>query len=94
MKAETPLRTTAAKAIFWCAGQLSHVKTWQRTYEWVSDRPITFRPTGRIWSSCTASHRLMELSERIDLRHWEHWALVHDECDARPCQGCGGCRCT
>lgn len=93
MEVDPTLRTIIAKAVLWCASQLSRMKTWQRTYEWVADRPVTFRPAGRIWSSCVASHRLMELSARIDPRHWEHWALVHDECQASPCHACGGCRC-
>jgi len=87
-----PARTAIARAVFRCAGWLSCVKTWQRTYE-LADNPRGFRCVGRRWLSCAASIRLLGLSERIDPRHWEHWALVHDDCESVSCPDCGGRQC-
>lgn len=88
-----PTRRAIARKIFRCAGWLSYVKTWQRTYDVLSENPYKFRRVGRTWLSCTASIKLLELSERLDPHHWEHWALVHDECHPISCLDCGGQRC-
>jgi hypothetical protein len=92
----TSWRTTAAKTVFILGGLLSRVQTYQRVYAMNWDGPKTkpeFTPAGRRWLSCSASMKLMHLSERIDPGHWEHWALSHEDCPAIPCPRCGGQLC-
>lgn len=88
-------RRTRAKLAFRLGGYLSRIKTPQRCYELVhtDDGDFESRPVGRIWTSCVASVRLEKLSMRLDWDHWDHWALIHDDCDPTPCPECGGCVC-
>jgi hypothetical protein len=82
--------------VYWCAGWLSRVKTYQRTYELISEpgdpRP-EFRQVERMWVSCQLSMWLLEQSVHLDPKHWDHWALVHDPADGPPCPDCGGILC-
>lgn len=88
-------RRTRAKLAHRLGGYLSRIKTWQRTYELVDrdEDGFDFRPVGRTWMSCAASVRLEELAMQLDWDHWDHWALIHDDCDPTPCPECGGCVC-
>ncbi len=90
------MRRALSKAIFWLSGRLAYVKTPQRFYTLPKgDRTfeLNFEYAGWHWCSCGLSGRLMELSERIDPEHWDHWALVHEDCDADYCAECGGKSC-
>jgi hypothetical protein len=89
-------RTHAAKAVYTLGGWLSRVKSYQRVYSMNWDDPDAdpeFTPAGRCWLSCNASLKLLKWSEHIDPGHWEHWALMHDDCPAIPCPSCGGYLC-
>lgn len=84
-------RRTRAKIAFRIGGYLSRIKTLQRTYTLVdTGGAFKFRPAGRVWTSCALSARLEKLSMQLDWDHWDHWALIHDECDPAPCPECGG----
>jgi hypothetical protein len=98
--------TRLAKICYWLAGELSRVKTWQQTYTWENcdkffehdpetDGPelpeLDMKKAGRLWLPCRLSMRLLGLSEDLDYKHWEHWALEHSLCDeGLPCHDCGG----
>lgn len=83
-------RIRLAKAVMWCAGVLSYIKTPHRVHRLVSTDPFETEPAGLRWLSCELSMSLHKLSARIDPWHWDHWALVHDDCSPRPCPDCGG----
>lgn len=85
-----PVRTRAAMLVYWAAGVLSRVRTWQRVYEVATHEPLTVRRLPRRWASCATSTRLLVLSTRLDPTHWDHWALQHNDCEPRPCTVCGG----
>lgn len=95
--------TRLAKAAYWAAGELSRVKTYQRTYTW--ENPDVFleakageplpeldmRPAGRIWLPCGLSMKLLSLSQDLDHKHWDHWALEHSLCEGgQTCNDCNG----
>ena len=95
--------TRLAKAAYWLAGELSRIKPYQRTYAWENpDEWLTAVPdeelpemklvkAGRIWLPCNLSLRMLVLSEKLDVEHWDHWALEHSLCeDGLPCHDCGG----
>lgn len=93
-----PKRTRIAKKVFWFGGLMTRIKTPQRVYqarlgEPETSKPITFGKAEIRWGSCRLSMRLLELSLRIDRHHWDHWALVHENCDPVPCAQCNGCVC-
>jgi hypothetical protein len=52
--------------------------------------PPVFERQPRRWESCRTTWRLVDLSQDIDPRHWDHWALQHNDCDPMPCLECGG----
>lgn len=84
----------AAKTLFWAAGNLPRIKTPRRTYEIVSFDPFeTERSKGYTWGPCQTSINMLKWSCQLDWDHWDHWALVHNECNPQPCTECGGCRC-
>ncbi|HEY9418073.1 MAG TPA: hypothetical protein VIQ30_25215 [Pseudonocardia sp.] len=87
------MKRALAKTSYKAAGWLSKVKTPTRTYALVSVDPFVTEPSGRMWLSCPPSMWLLKQSMRLDLEHWDHWALVHDSCDPVPCAVCGGCGC-
>lgn len=94
--------TKLAKGAYWLTGELSRIKTYQRVYEAADPRMFSAEPgealpelkmrkAGRIWLPCTLSLKLLMLSENLDRKHWEHWALEHSLCPAGlPCHDCGG----
>lgn len=83
-----------AKAMFWCGGKLSHVKTPHTTHLIVSFDPfVTEASEKKSWLPCELSMKLLKLSMWLDWDHWDHWALVHSDCDPSPCAVCGGCSC-
>jgi len=75
------------------AGWLHSVKTLQRTYELGRDGDDLFTFAGWRWLPCVTSTRLMERAMQMDWDHWDHWALVHDDCRTEQCPACGGCVC-
>lgn len=88
------MRRRLAKIAFRASGWLSRIKTWQRTYEIVNDEfPFEFRALPRRWLPCGTANRLLKLSMTLDMKHWDHWALVHDRCGGIPCSECGGTIC-
>lgn len=96
-----PKRTRIAKKIFWASGKLSKIRTPQRTYAVLNvdpdatdpDKMMTLGPAKVSWLSCRLSMRLLKWSMRLDWKHWDHWALVHEHCDPVPCAQCNGCVC-
>lgn len=95
--------TRLAKAAYWAAGELSRVKTYQRIYEWKNPQEfqeavfgealpeLDMQPVGRIWLPCRLSMKLLGLSQDLDHKHWDHWALEHRLCeDGQNCNDCGG----
>lgn len=86
-----PFRRRLAKALFRGSGWLGRIKTPQRVYKWNSDRDAGFEYAGRVWLGCRLHVRMLEKSMKLDPHCWDHWALVHDDCDPVPCVACGGC---
>lgn len=93
------LKRRTAKNLYWVSGQLCRIKTYSKMYEWVvtDDDDVTdlnFRYIGRKWISWHFSFTVMRWSERLDPKHWDHWALVHDEtCEWCTCAVCSGTIC-
>jgi hypothetical protein len=96
-------RRPLAKAAYRLGGHAAKIKRPMRIYaldldNMPSDEEGAFNATfaGWRWMSINTCWRLMELSERLDPQHWEHWALVHNEdCCVlpAPCPECGGTTC-
>jgi hypothetical protein len=92
-------RRALAKSVFFCAGWLTRVKTYQRYYsmdnldDLGSDEPLKFTLEGRHWASCEWSMSLLNFSMQLDWDHWDHWACMHEDCDPFPCTVCGGLAC-
>lgn len=89
----TGLRTEVAKGVFWLAGKTRHIKTWQREYRFVKSwkRPRPFEPMERRWGTWSGSVWLLELAERIDPEHFDHWAFKYDHCQGERCRRCASC---
>lgn len=89
------MRRRLAKAVFALGGKLQRIKTWHRLYrfDWPdkSSKPTFTRIKGG-WLPWQLSTKMRVVwSERLDPHHWEHWALVHEDCrDGDPCPVCGG----
>lgn len=91
-------KTLMAKAAYKASGKLAKIKTPQRfsTYKGIDKhgRAIVERDGKRRWFMCPWSVRLLDWSMHLDPKHWDHWALVHDGCDADlRCRRCGGTLC-
>lgn len=88
-------RRRLARALFKASGYLSRIKTYQRFYTWTGDADsfADAKASGRHWTSCALSSRLMGQSMQLDWDHWEHWACIHDDCKAPRCAECGGLAC-
>ena len=95
--------TRLAKFAYWLAGELSRVKTYRQTYTWKNPEAMfTAEPgeelpeietvkAGRLWLPCALSMKMLVLSEKLDVEHWDHWALEHSLCEeGLPCRDCGG----
>lgn len=83
-----------AQALFQACGWAMKVRTYQRYYVvGATDDPTGLVHGGWHWSSCSLSTTVLELAMQLDWEHWDCWALVHDRCDPKPCDVCGGCRC-
>ena len=94
--------TRLAKAAYWLAGELSRVKTYRQTWTWVNPQilegdpneplpELDMRKAGRMWLPCATSMKMLVLSQRLDHKHWDHWALEHSLCEeGLPCRDCGG----
>lgn len=94
--------TLLAKAAYWLAGQLSRIKTNQMTYEWVNpqefmeaevgeDLPeMDMKEAGKIKLPCRLSMKLLNWSQDLDHKHWDHWALQHTLCEGTACADCKG----
>lgn len=92
-----------AKFVYWLSGKVSRIKTYRMTYrlanedEWLAnpDMEMMFKPAGRAWSSIKLTWTLLELSNRWDKQHFDHWALKHTgACSAHYCVECKGMVCT
>lgn len=94
-------RRRLAKALFWAAGKTARIKTYSRYYTLDSinlDAPegepiIKSSPSGRHWTPCRFSSWLLGESMQLDWDHWDHWACVHEDCEADRCPACGGIAC-
>lgn len=91
------IRVKLAKVAYCLSGWLMPIKTYRRTYEWtgsfdedVSSSSDDFSYAGRAWLPCTTSLRLLELAERLDTVHFNHWAINHANCLGTECATCGG----
>lgn len=94
--------TKLAKAVYWLSGQVSRIKTYRMTYrlaneeEWLAadgDMEMMFQPAGRMWSSIKLTWTLLELANRWDKQHFDHWALKHNLCESHFCTECKGFVC-
>lgn len=97
-------RTPLAKAVYWIGGQLTRIKCYQHTYSIDPIRVDESDPDGiawitlpREWHSFGFAFTVLDWSEAIDPKHWEHWVFVHDDCDpdaeCPKCEWCGGTAC-
>lgn len=94
--------TLLAKGAYWLAGQLSRIKTSQMTWEWVNpeevfatpdDEPLPefdMREAGKMKLPHPWGLKLLSLSQRLDEKHWDHWALEHSLCEGTVCASCKG----
>lgn len=95
--------TRLAKISYWLAGELTRIKTKQQTWSWENpqemfesdpNKPLPemkMVKAGRVWLPCRFSLILLGLSEDLDYKHWDHWALEHRLCeDGHTCPDCGG----
>lgn len=88
----TTTKTIIAKALYKISGHLLRIKTYQRLWRWNSvthETEAVWR-----WSACSFSTTMLKWSMKVDRDHWDHWALVHTQCDPTPCTTCGGCKCS
>jgi len=100
-------RTRVAKLIYGLGGLLSCIRTPQRTYEWTYDGDENeadvdeatwvvshhFEYVGVAMLPSRVGIRLIELANRVDEEHFNHWALEHlpnDHCEGGRCESCGG----
>lgn len=96
--------TRLAKAVYWLSGKVSRIKSYRMTYrlanedEWLAaegNMEMMFQPAGRAWGSIKLTWALLELSNRWDKEHFDHWALVHTgACSSEECSECHGMICT
>jgi hypothetical protein len=95
-------RTPTARAVYWVGGLLTKIKTYQQTYSYEFDEDAgyaRFPEAGRRWTPIGFAFTVLDWSERLDPRHWEHWALDHSDCELEvgpvgsgsPCSQCGWC---
>jgi hypothetical protein len=80
--------TCLAKRLYAIGGKLSRIKYPTRTYtlEWKDGEPDwTSQYAGRAWLPIHLSTKCLEWSLDLDPEHWDHWALVHESCENRPC---------
>ena len=95
--------TRLAKFVYWLSGKISRIKSYRMSYrlanedEWLAaegDMEMMFQPAGRHWTPIRLTWKLLEWSERLDTKHFEHWALNHENCAQGPCDDCGGLLCS
>jgi hypothetical protein len=95
--------TRLAKIAYWLSGQLTRIKTNQMTYEWVNPQEwmdsiageelpeLDMRPAGKSKLPCRLSMKMLQWSDDLDYKHWDHWALDHTNCnEGYTCTQCGG----
>jgi hypothetical protein len=94
--------TRLAKIAYWLAGEFFQIKTYRQTYKFENDDWLTALPgdklpemktvkAGRMWLPCALSTKFLVLSERLDPKHWDHWALEHSLCEeGLRCHDCKG----
>lgn len=98
MNLTTPQRTFLAKCVYTTSSFLGLIKTPRQTYEmsnevaWMSGETdaCEFSKAGWHWLPCQTSLKLLQWSMRLDEAHWDHWALVHQNCRGIYCIGCKG----
>jgi hypothetical protein len=92
-----PQSTRLAKALYWLGGKLSYIKWPTKTYslDFATDHTDQFltQYVGRAWLPNRLSMKMLEWSLDCDVKHWDHWALVHDHCNGARCDACGGFVC-
>lgn len=95
--------TKLAKFVYFLSGELTRIKTYRQTWTWENPEvfmeaeagealpELDMRKAGRIWMPCRLSMTLLVLSNNLDVKHWDHWALEHMNCeDGQICNDCGG----
>lgn len=89
-------RTRLAKAAFWLSGKLRFIREYRRFYVVtnvdVEKGIFDSEPGGRHWTENRVSMKLLRISMTLDPEHWDHWALVHENCRGYLCE-CGGYIC-
>lgn len=96
--------TKLAKSVYWLSGKVSRIKSYRMTYrltneeEWLAaegDMEMMFQPAGRMWMPIQLTWKLLNLANRWDKKHFDHWALKHTgACSSEECPECHGMICT
>lgn len=81
-------RTALARLALELFALAGRIKTPHRVYRMTTYG--TVRPNGWRWLPCGLSMWFLRASMRLDNAHWDHWALVHEHCNATACPDCGG----
>ncbi len=86
--------TKLAKAVYWLSGQVSRIRTPQRRWGMnpnSDDMTNMFtRLPGLTWSSCRWTWKILGWAQRLDRKHFDHWALDHEGHANTPCPDCKG----
>lgn len=89
--------TKLAKVTYWLSGQLSHIKTYTKFYKLKNEDdpvglegPIEFEVAGAHWSPWGFAWTVLDWSYRLDTKHWNHWALDHEDHPGKTCPACKG----
>lgn len=95
--------TRLAKSVYWLSGKTSKIKAYKQTYrlanedEWMAaegNMEMMFEPNGRRWGSISLTWKLLDLAVSLDHKHFDHWGLDHNRCNASLCDECGGFICS
>lgn len=82
---------TLAKIVYRIGGLIRLIRTPQKVYQLEFDGGLYDRIyVGRRWLPSRLSMKMLILSTRLDTEHWDHWALVHDQCGGEYCLECHG----
>lgn len=87
--------TLLAKAAYRLAGYLMVIKTPRKTFSLEftgegDDIDFVSTPAGRMWLPCQTGVKMLQLSQKLDHNHWDHWALEHNDCGWLYCNECHG----
>ena len=93
------VRIAVAQATYGFVGALWSIRVPRRSYRMLTSfdefrrgEPLSFEFAGWWRGPLPGLTQLLAWSADVD-PHWDHWALVHEDCEAVPCTTCGGYRC-